>query len=440
MLCRFRKMGATWLLCILWNRGKDGEQKIFNKIMRTVKSPDKMIGLIGKDVEDQFINSGVLFSQAIENADGVPFQLIFGPCPGEGYYLNVGAGIKKLTGISPDDFTEKGFHGMIEEIVPLSEDITLEFSEWRRKFISGKLKRYKAEVLIRMPEGEKKWILDSSLPLLDEETGKVIGAFGILFDINEHKQTLDNLGKAKEKAEESDRLKNAFLHNISHEVRTPLNAIIGFSALLCENESDPVIRQQFIDVILSSSDHLLEILDDIVEISGIESNTVKIRKDVVNLNNVLRKIYDQFAVKALEKNISLSFTSALNDSEAGIITDGLKLSRILSHLVGNAIKFTDKGEVEFGYSVKEGCVEFYISDTGMGVPEEHQPKLFSRFYQADSSSTRRFEGTGLGLSISKAYTELLGGEIWFTSRPDEGSVFYFTLPYEGISTFSTLST
>lgn len=398
--------------------------------MRTYKSPDKIIGRIFKDMEDQFVNSGVLFTQAIENADGVPFQLIFGPRPGEGHYFNVGAGIKDLMGISPEDFTEKGFHSMIEEIVPLGKDVPPVFSEWRRKFISGELKNYKAEVLIRMPDGKKKWIQDSSLPFLDEETGKVIGAFGILFDIDERKQSLHNLGKATVKAEECDQLKNAFLHNISHEVRTPLNAIIGFSTLLCENETDPLLRQQFIDVILRSSDHLLEIIDDIVEISSIESNNVQIRKDIINLNHALQKAHSQFLPKAGEKNISLNFSASLSDTESGILTDGLKLKKILTNLIGNAVKFTNNGHVEFGYKLKDGMIEFFVSDSGIGVPEEQQPMIFNRFYQADSSSTRRFEGTGLGLSISKAYAELLGGTIWFTSKPGEGSVFYFTIPYE----------
>ena len=400
--------------------------------MRAAKSPDNLSYRISKDAEKQFINSGGFYCQAIENADGVPFQLIFGPRTGEGYYLNVGRGIRQLLGISPEEFTEKVFHEMIDEIVPLSDDISSEFSELRKKFIKGELKSYKAEVLIRMPGGEKKWIQDSSLPLIDEETGKVIGAFGILFDINEYKQTLDHLEKAREKAEEDDRLKSAFLRNISHEIRTPLNAIVGFSTLLCETENSPGKRQEFIDIIYRSSDHLLEILNDIVEISNIETNTVKFRKEVINLNSTLSKVYDRFRIIATEKNISLSFVAAHNDSEVNIFTDSYKLSQILTNLIGNAMKFTKEGEIEFGYLVKENKIEFYVSDTGIGVPPEHHERIFNRFYQAESNFTRSYEGTGLGLSISKAYIELLGGEIWFTSQPGKGSVFYFTLPYERV--------
>jgi len=186
------------------------------------------------------------------------------------------------------------------------------------------------------------------------------------------------------------------------------------------------------DIIFCCTDDLLEIIDDIVEISNIEANTVKIRKEEISLNSKLRQVYDRFRIKACEKNISLCFVAALDDSEVNIFTDGYKLSQILMNLIGNAMKFTEEGKVEFGYSVKDNKIEFYVSDTGIGIPQEHHPMIFNRFYQADSSSTRRFEGIGLGLSISKAYVEMLGGEIWFTSQPGKGSVFYFTLPYERV--------
>ncbi|MCX6256217.1 MAG: hypothetical protein NTV31_17345, partial [Bacteroidia bacterium] len=259
--------------------------------MRDVKSPENLSYRFLKDVEDQFIKPGDLYCQAIENANGVPFQLVFGRRTGEGYYLNVGEGIRKLLGISPEEFTEKRYYEMIDKIVPLSVDIPSEMSVMHEKFISGELRSYRAEVLIRMPGGEKKWIQDTSLPWIDEESGKVIGAYGILFDINDNKKTLGYLEKSKEQAEESDRLKDAFLHNVSHEIRTPLNAIIGFSTLLCDIESDPVRRQEYVDIIFQSSDHLLELINSIVEISKIEAETVKIRREVINLHSTLMRVY-----------------------------------------------------------------------------------------------------------------------------------------------------
>ncbi len=385
-----------------------------------------------KDEEEQLINSENQYRQAIENADGVPFQLIFGPKSGEGYYLNIGAGIKQLLGLTPEEFTEKRYNELVKKVIPLSADISPDFSVARKKFISGEIKNYRAEILIRTPGGENKWIQDSSLPLIDEETGKVIGAFGILFDINESKMNLGNLEEAMKKAEESERLKSAFLHNISHEIRTPLNAIVGFSALLNEHENDPESRKEFIDIITRSTDHLLEIINNIVELSDIEANSIKVNITEINLNSTLRRVYDQFRANAREQNISLCFAAALDDSKVNIMTDGFKLLQVLSNLVNNAMKFTKEGKVTFGYTIKDQIIEFYVSDTGIGISPEHHEMIFSRFYQTDSSYTRPFEGAGLGLSISKAYVELLGGIIWFTSKPGEGSVFYFTLPFNRV--------
>ncbi|HUX57664.1 MAG TPA: ATP-binding protein [Bacteroidales bacterium] len=398
--------------------------------MIAAKPPDKFNGLVSKNFEEQFSQKGALYYQAIENAEGVPFQLMFGPEPGQGYYLNVGAGIRQLLGIAPEDFTEKIFHEMILEIVPLSDDTVSDLSESRKKIIGGDLINYKAEVLIKMAGGDRKWILDSSLPLLDDESGKVIGVFGILFDIDAHKQTLKHLDKALEKADESDRLKIAFLRNISHEIRTPLNAIVGFTSLLNDYKNGPEVRQEYLDIICQSSDHLLDIINDIVEISNIETNSINISRDEININNELRKLYDQLNPIAADKNIFFRFACAADENEIFIYTDPGKLNKILKNLIGNSLKFTLKGEVEFGFKVIDNSIEFCISDSGIGIPLEYQQLIFNKFYQVENSSTRRFEGTGLGLTISKAYVELLGGKIWFTSQPGKGSEFYFTIPFE----------
>lgn len=396
--------------------------------MRPETSPDYLNNRFAKEVEEQFNISGDIFCQAIENADGVPYQLIFGTGIGEGYFLNVGYGIKQLFGLTPGEFTEKLFQQMIEVIIPLNEDIPHDPVESREKIISGEIQKYKAEILVTTPGGEKKWIRDSSIPVIDDKTGKATGLLGIFFDISEHKQTLLQLEKAMERATESDRLKTSFLNNLSHEIRTPLNAIVGFSTLLGEPGQVPGSRMEFMDIITHSSDHLLEIVDDVVEISKIEAKIVRLIKKEVNLNQMLQRVYDRFKPAADEKNILFRYDAPMKEKEIIITTDGYKLFQSLTNLLSNAIKFTFEGKVEFGYSIKEDKIEFYVSDTGIGIGMEHQPNILKPFYQAESSSTKRYEGTGLGLSIAKAYIELLGGKIWFNSEPGEGSVFCFNIP------------
>lgn len=396
--------------------------------MRSGISPDYQGCQFTNEVEKQFNNSGDFLCRAIENADGVPYQLVFGPAIGEGYYLNVGFGIKQLFGITPVEFTEELYHRMIEEIIPSNEDIPRNPVKLREKIISGKIQNYKAEILVMTPSGEKKWIKDSFIPVIDDKTGKATGLLGIFFDISEHKQTLLQLERAMEKATESDRLKAAFLNNLPHEIRTPLNAIVGFSTLLNEPGHDIEDQLEFRDIITHSSDHLLEIVDDVLEISKIEAKIVRILRKEVNLSRMLHRVYDRFRPAADEKKILLRYDARMDEKEIIINTDGYKLFQSLTNLLSNAVKFTLAGKVEFGFRIKEGMIEFYVSDTGIGIGLEHQPNIFKPFYQSESSSTKRHEGTGLGLAIAKAYIELLGGDIWFNSEPGEGSVFFFNIP------------
>jgi signal transduction histidine kinase len=396
--------------------------------MRTGKYHSIMDSQYPKELEEQFSNPADLYCRAIENVGGVPYQLIFGPKPGDGHYVNLGEGINKLLDIDREEFSEKTYYEMIDIIRPLSDDIPSDYSILREKFLSGELSSFKAEVLIITHSGEKKWIQDSSLPLIDEVTGKVIGAFGIFLNINENKQNLNSYEKAKLKAEESDRLKTSFLRNVSHEIRTPLNAIVGFTAFLSENEKDPLLRQEYLNIILNSTDHLLEIMNSIIEISEIEANTIKIRKEEVDICSILRRIYNRYKGRAAEKGISLYLAKMSETEEVNVLTDSFKLLQIFSHLLDNAVKFTFEGGVEFGYSIKDRKIEFYVSDTGIGISDYLHPKIFTPFFQVESTTTRRFEGSGLGLSISKAYVDLLGGEIWFESKHSGGTIFYFTIP------------
>ncbi len=234
--------------------------------------------------------------------------------------------------------------------------------------------------------------------LIDEETGKVTGAFGILYDITAGRLNLDRI---KEKEDEYDRLKADLLNNISHEIRTPLNAIVGFSTLLGEHIDIPERRKEYLEIIIRNSDHLLEIIDDIVEISKIDAKMIKVRKDKVNLNEVLQKVYERFWTEAYGKGILLAYEPGHDTGEADFYTDWYKLTEVLGNLVENALKFTFEGRVEFGYSVRDGKVEFYVSDTGTGIPPEQQPKIFSRFFQVDSSSNAQLRRHRHGIAYRK---------------------------------------
>jgi PAS domain S-box-containing protein len=252
----------------------------------------------------------------------------------------------------------------------------------------------------------------------------------IIHDITEKKKMLADLIAAKEKAEESDRLKTAFLHNISHEIRTPMNAIVGFTSLLESPELSENARHQYIDLISQSSNQLLSIISDIVDISNIETGIVKVSLSKVNINTAIRNIYDQYSIKAEQQNIIFRYFIPLVDDHAEIFTDETKLIQIITNLLNNSFKFTRKGSIEYGYIVKGNDIEFFVNDTGIGIENDKQQKIFDRFYQIENGIYLKTEGTGLGLSISKAYVELLGGRIWTFSQPGKGAAFYFTLPYK----------
>jgi PAS domain S-box-containing protein len=258
--------------------------------------------------------------------------------------------------------------------------------------------------------------------------GKSIGRVWNFRDITHQKLIEKDLIASKEKAEESDRLKTAFLHNISHEIRTPMNAIMGFSALLNEPGVDAVERKQFTEVIFQSGNQLLSIINDVVDLASVESGQVKINLSEVNLNVTLHRIWEQFSYRQIEGKLELQIELPLPDRNTMLKTDETKLIQIISNLVNNAFKFTPSGIIKFGYEKQGNMFEIYVTDTGIGIPHEHISRVFDRFYQVDSNISRQYTGAGLGLSISKAYAELLGGRIWVNSEPGKGTEFRFTIP------------
>jgi PAS domain S-box-containing protein len=276
------------------------------------------------------------------------------------------------------------------------------------------------------PTDDGKWYFVSTSPI---EENKFVTAF---FDITERKNSEIELAKAKEKAEESNRLKTAFLQNMSHEIRTPLNAISGFSGLLDKSEISEEKRKSFVSIIQNSSNQLISIVTDILTISSLETKQEKVNVSSVCINTIIVELLAIFKQQAQNQNISLYAKQQLSDKQSEIYTDKTKLTQILTNLISNALKFTHEGFIEFGYNLKENEFEFYVKDSGIGIKQEFHNIIFERFRQADKSINKIYGGTGLGLAISKAFVELLGGKIWVQSEIEKGSIFYFTIPYKPV--------
>ncbi|MCA1757856.1 MAG: PAS domain S-box protein [Bacteroidales bacterium] len=252
-------------------------------------------------------------------------------------------------------------------------------------------------------------------------------------DISKRKTLETDLIKEKERAEESDRLKSAFLANMSHEIRTPMNGILGFTELLKNLNLKDEEQQEFIQIIEKSGNRMLSILNDIISISRIESYQIEVSVSETNVNEQLEYIYHFFKLEAEHKKLQFSFNKTLPKIKAFLKTDREKVYAVLTNLVKNAIKFTETGSIELGVLKYDRFFEFYVKDSGPGVPEEQKEFIFERFRQGSETLNRNYEGAGLGLSISKAYIEMLGGKIWVENNTGRngnarGATFYFTIP------------
>lgn len=254
----------------------------------------------------------------------------------------------------------------------------------------------------------------------------------IFQDITERKQTELAIIAAKEHAEMSDRLKSAFLANMSHEIRTPMNGILGFAELLKDTNLTKSEERNYINIIGKSGARMLNIINDIINISKIEAGLMTLNLMQTNINEQIEFIYTFFKPEVEEKGMQLTYNNSLPDKKAILKTDPEKLYAVFTNLVKNAIKFSHQGEIEIGYVKKGDLLEFYVKDTGIGIPKDRQYAIFERFIQADITNISAYQGSGLGLSISKAYIEMLGGTIWVKSEKEKGSAFYFTLPYQTV--------
>jgi PAS domain S-box-containing protein len=287
---------------------------------------------------------------------------------------------------------------------------------------------YSLECRLRRADGKYTWWLVRGVPVFDSK-GAVIKWFGTCTDIEELKRSEAELIIAKEHAEESDHLKSAFLANMSHEIRTPMNGILGFASLLKEPNLTGEEQQKYIRIIEKSGARMLNIINDIVDISKIEAGLMEVNLKESNINDQIENIFNFFIPEVERKRIQLSFKTTLPAKDAVIATDREKIYSILTNLVKNSIKYTFEGSIEFGYEKKGEYLEFFVKDTGIGIAKNRQEAIFERFVQADIEDPKALQGAGLGLSITKAYVEMLGGVIWVKSVEGIGSTFYFTIPF-----------
>ena len=303
------------------------------------------------------------------------------------------------------------------------EDITLRKKAEQELIIANK------ELVFQNDEKQKRV---AELIIANEEKEKraaelIIANTELAFQNKEKEKRAVELIIAKEKAEESDRLKTAFLYNISHEIRTPFNGILGFLSIIQDYELQDTERDEYIGIINQSADRLMNTINEIVEISQIQAGQMQVTTSEINIIMLIGELIDQFKYFTEIQKLKFNINNELPNKITCISTDGIKLKTILSNLVGNAFKFTKAGSIELKIRQKGDYLEFSIKDSGIGFPENKIKIIFERFMQADVSKTREYEGLGLGLSIATAYVKMLGGKIWAKSEVGKGSTFFFTI-------------
>lgn len=303
---------------------------------------------------------------------------------------------------------------------------------------------FNMEEMIPDTEGNERWFLTLKIPLTDE-SGNTTGLIRISRDITARKSYTIELIKAKEEAVKANRLKTAFLMNMSHEIRTPMNAIIGFSELLSKPAITDHDKNRFLMIIKENSQQLLRLINDILDISKIESGSVEIAPRIFSLRDMILELYEYFKNQKIlmgKKDLDIRIREECIDVDHKLLTDPVRLRQIISNLMGNALKFTETGYIEIGYEItsfkspvdeKSGAgdqsyLRFSIRDTGIGIKEENYSFIFDRFSKVEGKM-KLFDGAGLGLTISRNLVHLLGGEIWVESEVKKGSSFFFTIPF-----------
>lgn len=372
----------------------------------------------------------------VRKSSGSSFSVIYAPDEsGSGFTLFNHENEDETIAIHPDNFTNKQFtflNKLIESAQPTirNESSTLilpgfwnEETTVNRVISIPAFTNKKLSGLLIMGNADEDYT---------DETVAVGQRFINMFALGLYRlKAEETLQDAKSKAEESDRLKSLFLSNMSHEIRTPMNAIVGFAEMLQDSDLNREQKNRFLDVIIKSGDNLLRLINDIIDISKIEAGQLKFDYSDCLVNEMISDLetyFKQELIRQKKPQLNMYIQLGHPESDFALQTDCTRLKQILNNLIGNAIKFTDDGFIEFGYKLKGGSIEFFVRDSGIGIAADKQKLIFERFGQVQEAISRNLSGTGLGLTISKNLVEMLGGELWVDSIPGEGSTFSFNLP------------
>jgi PAS domain S-box-containing protein len=362
------------------------------------------------------------FRRLAENASDMIYRYDLFPERGFSY---VNPTATKITGYTPEEHYDDPDIGM-KLVHPEDREIL-------EKVFKGECDDGKSQVIRMLAKnGDVVWIEQKNV-VVHDDSGRLVSIEGIARDITERIRSREKLQKALEKAKKSDLLKTAFLNNLSHEIRTPLNAIVGFAAFFGEPDMSPEQQSYFAGVIQQSSDQLLGIIEDIINVSTIQTGQLEVHLSETDVNEMIEKCCERFLSKAGMKRIKMVCRPGLKSEDAKVLADEGKLRHILNHVVDNALKFTDQGTVKVESSIVEGKARFSVSDTGIGIEPSESELVFDHFYQSETELSKKRGGLGLGLSVSRSFVEAMGGKIWFESNGDTGTVVHFEVPWKPVS-------
>lgn len=388
--------------------------------------------------EELLRKSGEKYRKIFENVQDIFYQADI-----NGKIVEISPSIERYSGYKPEEligmnisevYQDPSDRNKMLKILSAKGEIEDYIIRLRTKDLTGVCVSANIHILFGpdgKPVGIEGSLRDVSERIVAEE--KITASEKLLRQQNEEYVSLnEELKAAKEKAEESDRLKSSFLANMSHEIRTPMNGILGFSTFLADPLLATDVREAYVKIINTSCEQLLHIVNDIIDISKIEAGQIDLTESMFDLNDLFSEVFLFYSPVAKEKGVELiirPLAGRLSDNRR-IISDRTKLRQILDNLLSNAVKFTHSGKIYLKCEVKEGILQFEVEDTGIGIKPELQNAVFERFWQVEKSYTKKYGGTGLGLSITRAYVERMGGTIKVKSELGKGSTFIFTVPYK----------